>query len=350
MTFGPVKLSSNIAQKGDDLDIRFDPGAATSLRIQYTAVAFASADQLLFERKLEGLSGTWKRAGVTGKERSAYFTNLKPGHYHFHVRARYPNSGWFEAAVPLSFYIAPHFYETGWFYAVSVGFVSLGAFGFHRRRLSTERKLRSLEQKALLEQERTRIARDMHDTLGANLAKIKLMSETGLQIAEDPSAASEKFSRIAENARTAGRDMDEIIWVLQAREHTVRELVEFLGNYSNDFLEDFGVRFWEEAGSPLPDASLSIDVCHHLFLALKEGLTNIAKHSKARQAWLRIKAGNNMLFLELEDDGDGVLASGAVGSGHGLLNMKARMAALNAGFEWSSEPGKGTRLRISIAY
>ena len=152
------------------------PPGHDQLEIHYTALNFSAPDAVRFKYRLEGHETAWTEAGDT---RVAFYNKLPPGNYRFHVKACNEDGVWNETGSVLAVTVQPQFWQTGWFRAaVILGF--LGIVAAVVRYLSTQklqRQLQALKQREALEKERSRIARDLHDQLGANLTQVALLGE-----------------------------------------------------------------------------------------------------------------------------------------------------------------------------
>src|SRR5690606_3167779 len=149
--------------------------------------------------------------------------------------------------------------------------------------------IRRLEQEHALERERTRIARDMHDEVGADLTLIA----TTIRLAqiEGPSAVSRRMEEIAGTAKRAVDALDEIVWAVNPRYDSLAGTVEYLGKYAVRYLSSSG--FACDFGIPdrIPHHPLVADVRLHLLRVVKEALNNAVKHSRAAKVLFRISVG-----------------------------------------------------------
>ncbi len=151
--------------------MRFGPGGARSLRFRYTANALTAPERVRFERRLEGLEGGWQEGSA---DRTAYFARLNPGRYCFRVRAANHRGVWNEQGAAFAFVVAPYLWQTWPFRIFAIG-VAVGAtVAFLLWRLAWQRRVLLIERRLALDRERNRIARDMHDDLGAQLSALAL--------------------------------------------------------------------------------------------------------------------------------------------------------------------------------
>src|SRR5437016_6063676 len=138
------------------------PGRARVLEFQYTANSFVAPEKVRFKYRLEGHDADWRDAC---NRRVAYYTDLAPGKYNFHVKACNNHGYWNETGDAFAFYLAPHFYQTWAFYLLCAGAVIGMGLSSHFLRLNVVHKLQKLREAAGLAEQRARFAQDMHDDI-----------------------------------------------------------------------------------------------------------------------------------------------------------------------------------------
>ena len=233
-------------------------------------------------------------------------------------------------------------------------------------RTATRRRLRErmekLERQRALERERARIARDIHDDLGASLTRIILLSQSGHAESEDPRQAPTDLDQIYLIARELTRAMDEIVWAVSPQHDTLDSLVTYLGKFAQDFLSVEGIRCRLEVPIELPSMPLTAEVRHNLFLALKEALHNVLKHAAATEVRISLVLAKDGFSLLIDDNGKGFNPAQTpsapfspppnttlrISSGNGLANMKRRLEEIGGVFEIKSSPGEGTQVRFVV--
>jgi signal transduction histidine kinase len=205
-----------------------------------------------------------------------------------------------------------------------------------------------LEQKRALEQERTRIAQDLHDELGSDIATISMLAAR----AQFASAPEEKRSEYLDQVRGKARDMvaalDEIVWAMNPGHDTLGSLVDYLGRYAERFLGLANIAVRLEHGSE--PAALSVDsrLRHQVFLAFKEALANVVHHAAASEVRVSIETGSDELRVRVADNGRGLPAGHRPEDLNGLANMRDRVEKLHGHFEINGAPGPGTTVRFSV--
>jgi signal transduction histidine kinase len=240
-----------------------------------------------------------------------------------------------------------------------VGVLFIGGISFGVRRAATRkyrRKLALLQQQHAIERDRARIAKDIHDDVGAGLTQITLLTELARR---DPEQTGANLSRISDSARKLTKAMDEIVWAVDPQHDTFDGLLDYISAYAEDFLRVAGIRCRMDLPSPLPVARVDAELRYNLFLALKESLNNIVKHSKATEVWLRLRLEPKSFTLVIEDNGQGLpgvtgqrelnLGKERITSGSGLANLEKRLAAVGGHCKIHSAAGQGTRVEMSVA-
>ena len=325
-----------------------DPGV-NELDFEFTALSLAAPESVTFRFQLEGVDHGWVEAGTV---RVAHYPHIPPGDYRFRVIACNHDGIWNDVGATLAFKVAPHFWETAWFRAIAAlsaaallgGGVLMGA----RRRY--QRKLERLQQQQALERERTRIAQDLHDDLGAGLVEINFGSE----LAQDPALGTNEVREHTREIGTRAREMvtalDEIVWAVNPKHDSVSSLATYFCQFAQHFLRATPVRCHLEIASDLPAAPLNAEQRHSLFLAFKEALSNLAQHAGATDLHLAITAVDGMLVVVLRDNGRGFELAAPRERSHpdGLGNMQRRLQQLGGRCELASRPGQGTTVSFKV--
>ncbi len=332
--------------------LRFSPNHR-KLDFDFTALSFTSPEDVQFEYRLDGFDEDWVEAGT---QRNASYPRLPPGQYRFDVRACDSDGVWSPNAASISFIVTPFYWQTWWFRSAVVLAFTLSIIAIVRyvsfRRL--RRQLIILEQQAALQRERTRIAKDIHDDLGANLTQIAFLGELAQQDRGEPDKATERVEKISATARQAIKSLDEIVWAVNPRNDTLAHLMDYAGQFALDYLRLAGIRCRLDFPEQCPPRELSTDLRHNLFLVIKEALHNIVKHARASEVRLRINFSGEILDVEIEDNGCGFERAAAKNNSvddtlaDGLRNMRQRMADIGGTFEFESHVGTGTKIHLHL--
>jgi len=326
------------------------------LTFHYAGLSFASPEKVLFRHRLEGLESDW---GKAEPQRSAEYSYLAPGNYLFRVTACNNDGVWNEEDASLALVVLPHFWQTWWFRILSVlltsAFVAAGVLFIARRRM--RQKMERMEREQVVERERARIARDIHDDLGASLTRIVLLCQSSHGESE-PADQKADMDHIYETARNLTRDMDEIVWAVSPKHDTLDSLADYLGKFANDFLRSVGIRCRLELPMQLPALPVTAEVRHNVFLAFKEALNNVVKHAGATEVRIFLHSTPEGFVIHIEDNGEGFTVAhqsvsprmdpNRLSGGNGLPNLRARLDRIHGRCEISSLPGSGTKVTFTI--
>jgi signal transduction histidine kinase len=250
--------------------------------------------------------------------------------------------------------LRPHYWQTLWFRSGLALAIIGGASGMalYATRRRMQRKLALLEQQQAVEHERGRIAKDMHDQIGAGLTQIGLLGEFARRDAAKPGNAGAgvkaHVDKICDTARELARTLDEIVWMVNPRNDSLNKLGTYLAAYAEEYFQASDIRCRLDIPPSLPAYPLPTDVRHNVFLTVQEALNNVAKHSRASEARVALVLADSMLEIDVEDNGVGFAVATASTSRHGLSNMRERIREIGGDIQISSEPGKGTRICVRI--
>ena len=198
--------------------------------------------------------------------------------------------------------------------------------------------------------ERARIARDIHDQVGASLTQVALLGELVETDKDSPADVQSHAQQISQTARETTRALDEIVWTVNPQNDTLEGLVNYICKYAQDYLAVAGLRYRFELPAELPAREIAPDVRHNVFLASKEAVTNIVRHAKATSAWLRLELEQNSFTIEIEDNGRGVagLDLNAPQVRNGLKNMRKRMEDVGGTFSIGPGSAGGALVRLKV--
>ena len=332
----------------DGARLRLLPGAR-QVEFVFTGLSFKRPENIGFKYRLHGLDKDWIEADT---RRSAAYPRIPPGDYRFQVIACNSDGVWNETGAALALTILPHFWQTWWFLGMSLAGLVAGVAGvtwlvvWRRNR----RRIERLEHLHALERDRARIARDIHDELGANLTRIAWLSELTDTDKTLPDKVEVHARKIGGYARQMVRSLDEIVWAVNPRNDTLQSLAQYLTHLAHEYFGPTPVNYRLDIPSDLPAVALSSEIRHDLCLATKEALHNTLKHAAASAACIHLSVADRLLTLVFEDNGRGfdpaALPPGR--SGHGLANLRQRLENLGGRFQCASAPGHGTRLTFTL--
>ncbi|HEY3761730.1 MAG TPA: two-component regulator propeller domain-containing protein [Verrucomicrobiae bacterium] len=329
------------------------PPGHEEYEFNFTALNFEAPGECRFRYRIDGLDKNWEEADTL---RVANYSHLPPNHYHFQVIACNSDGVWNRTGASVDFTIQPYFYQTRWF-LVLASLLVLGSVAIVARTIATRKyrqALARLAQQHAIERDRSRIAKDIHDDIGAGLTQITLLSELGRR---DPEHSGAQLERISDAARDMTRAMDEIVWAIDPQRDTLASLMDYISAYAEDYLRTAGVRCRMDFPAVLPARPIDAELRYNLFLALKETLNNIVKHARATEVRLQLMVNDHSFTLAVQDNGRGFQANGkSTGSaerhhsGLGLSNLKKRMESIGGRCVMQSSPETGTLIEMSVAF
>ena len=338
---------SPAAARGPGLRI---PSGRHRVEFHFTGLNFDEPELVRFRFRLDGLDEQWIDAGP---KRTAPYTYLPPGTYRFHVAACTAGGDWSDAQSSAEFVVAPPFWQTGWFIALtvlaSIGLVVLIVRFVEKQKL--QQRLKQIEQERTIERERNRIAQDLHDDLGSSLARISLLSGLAREDKENPKQVLTHVTKIAQSADETVRALEEIVWAVRPGSDSLQSLVEYIAHFSNELFERNGTRCRLDLPHDLPTIPLPPEMRHNIFLVVKEALTNVLKHAGAKEVHMQAKASDRTMEFVIQDNGRGFDPSRAAQDGkrNGLVNMRRRAEAMGGTLTvQTARAGTTVRLVVTV--
>jgi signal transduction histidine kinase len=258
-------------------------------------------------------------------------------------------------AIATSFndFVVVRFWQTLWFKGIMVlGLlvrVSATVRLVERRKFG--RQLQLAEQERALERERARIARDLHDELGSSLTQLSMLSDLLKQHINDPAQTLARAAKISQTSTETVRALEEIVWALRPGSDTTQSLTEYVAHFASELFAADHIHCRLDLPEELLEQPLPPEMRHNLFLIAKEAMTNAFKHARASEVLVQIQATSSELQLVVADDGVGCQwpAPGA-STRNGLNNMRRRAEAVEGKLQIESNPGKGTRVSITVKF
>jgi signal transduction histidine kinase len=344
------QVSVDDAQQASIDNLKVEPGHS-HYEFDYAGLSFVAPQKGEYRYQLEGFDPAWVDAGT---RRTAFYTNLPHGRYRFRVIARNNDGVWSEAAAMVELTIEPHYYQTLWFrLLLLLAMAALAYAAWRRRLLHVEREFQAVLG------ERTRIAREIHDTLAQGFVAVSVHLELVAQLMRSSvDAAREQLERAQALVRSSLDDARTSIWELRGQG------AEREGGHA-----DLAVRILKTAEEVTARASehdrrarvqmhvmgtnhpLDEDVERELTRITREAVTNAVRHGAAENIALRLEFEGSMFGMEIRDDGRGFAGTPPDGSsGHfGLTGMRERAEAIGATLTVESSPGQGTAVRLAMA-
>ncbi len=266
------------------------------------------------------------------------------------IMAPLGSSKWWERPVAVNMMpslqpIQVFFWQTGWF---QITLLSLcGLVILISLRLMAQLALHQKER-WLLQQERARIAREIHDDIGARMTQLVLHGEVAQSGLHAGSETQTHLVQICEEARGLLSTMDEILWAVNPKRDTLRDFSAYVCNYAQGFLKSTQIQCLFELDPEMSAADFNLPLRRSLLMAIKETLNNAVKHSAATELRLQIQWQGPWLVVVVQDNGRGFDPAVLKSERNGMTNMAERMKELGGSCRITSQPGKGCRIEFSI--
>jgi signal transduction histidine kinase/ligand-binding sensor domain-containing protein len=324
------------------------PARIRELEIDYTALSLLVPQKVLFRYKLDGLDHEWHDVG---NRRQAFYTNLGPGNYSFHVIACNNDGVWNEEGAGLDFRIPPAWYQTYWFRAFCVGVFGLLLWSLYQLRVQQLQRQFNIGLEARVS-ERTRIARELHDTLLQSFHGLLLRFQAASNLLPNrPDDAKKRLDAAIDQGSQAiaeGRDAVQGLRPATMETNDLAVALRILGE------ELTGVTNLE-----LPAIDVSVEgetrrlyplVRDEVYRISAEALRNAFRHAKAKRIETEIRYSSHEFRIRIRDDGKGMdIEAAAGGAGHfGLPGMRERAKVLGANLEIWSDHDSGTEVQLTM--
>ena len=318
------------------------PAGHNHFQFDYAGLSFTAPQKVRYRYMLQGFDHQWTEAGA---RRSAYYTNIPPGHYTFRVQAANNDGVWNTTGAALAFSLQPHFYQTIWFYLVLLALAAALVLIILRLRL-----LRAQREFNAVLAERNRIAREIHDTLAQGYVGISVQLEVLSELLRNHKneAAIKHLDTTRQHVREGLAEARQSIWALRSQDNAENTLPIQLR------------RATEHANSHGVEAAFSLYGAYRPmppgmereFLRVgQEAIHNVKKHAGARHLSVQLEYGPAEVALIVRDDGRGFDTADGLNSppGHfGFTGMRERAGAIGGTLEVTSEIGSGTTVRLHV--
>jgi signal transduction histidine kinase len=328
------------------------PALTRDLRIDYTALSLVAPEKVQFRYKLEGWDRDWQDVGT---RRQAFYANLPPRTYRFRVMAANNSGVWNETGASLAISVDPAYYQTKWFPVLCVGVVVGLVWAAHRLRVGILEKhqgeISALNERLMKaqEQERIRIAGELHDGVMQEMLAATMMLGTAKRRSAGDSDAKATIDKVQEKLIKVGTDIRQLSHDLHPPVLQEQGLPDAVRAYCEQFSASSSIPVSCDADDGVRDLSRGAALA--LFRIVQEALGNAAKHAHAKRITVRLTRSGDEVSLTVSDDGAG-FNPGQLGTsgGLGLIMMRERATQLNGRFEFESAPGRGTTIRVVIPF
>jgi signal transduction histidine kinase len=320
------------------------PAGQKNIQFNFAGLSYIQPELIRYRYRLEGQDAAWIDAGT---RREASYTNLPPGGYKFHVTACNPGAICNGNEASIEFTVTPRFYQRVWFWPVVVvllGALAWGAYQLHIRQLHARYDL--------ILSERSRIARELHDTLIQGFSGIT-MALQGLTARIHSPAERETLEDIIHDAATCLRETRQSVAGLRAVHDSVGGPQEGLASSIRDAVRELTETKPIRVKLNLEPvaAKLVPEVEYNLLRIVREAVNNSVKHSGAGEIEVKLSSATEALNISIHDDGSGFNRDDAAapGPGHyGIIGMKERATQIGATLEVATRPGEGTTISLTL--
>ncbi len=320
------------------------PYKKNNLFFSVASPSYVDEKQIRFQYLLEGSSD--KSWSDPSPQAFINFVNIAPGKYRLRVKAVFLNGQYADSETSYSFVIHPPWWQTVWFRAgiifLTMVIIGLIVRAYYQQKLRKQQI--ALEKQKALEKERTRIAADMHDDLGAGLSTIRFLSEKVKRNISSQVAIGD-IERMQSASNELIDKMNEIIWSMSEKNDTLEDLVFYIRSYSMEYCEDNNLECHIEVPENIPSVFVSGEIRRNIFLTVKESMHNIVKHAHAKHVEIIINISVS-LDITITDDGKGFTVSSESRTGNGLRNMFQRIESV--GGKLNIRNDHGTFIRINV--
>lgn len=331
-------------------DLRLSPSTA-KVQIEYTALSLSVPERVHFRYKLEGFDKDWQYVNT---RRQAYYSNLRPGAYQFRVIASNNDDVWNESGASLRFSIEPAYYQTAWFRLCCAAFLLLliwCAYVFRVRTLESQ-FVATLDARI---EERTRIARDLHDTLLQSFNALLLVLQTVSNVLpQRPDEAKRRIDSAIDQASDAIAEGRDTLNELRSHADASRDLDEAIGDFARELIGGSDLSPAPEMHVRVEGTSLELNpvVRDEVYRIVSEALRNAIRHANANRIHVEIRYNADRLQVRVSDDGEGIdpaVLKRDHKVGHwGLRGMRERARLVGGTLEVWSQLNSGTEIDLSI--
>jgi signal transduction histidine kinase/ligand-binding sensor domain-containing protein len=308
----------------------------------FSSISFFHTNECSFEYMLEGYDDNWVKSGAAHYTR---YSKIPPGTYTFHLRVLDNQGKVSPYNKSLQIEIAKSFWQTNLFRAALAAFLVFCGWLFLKwySNENIKKQQREFEKLKAVEKERTRIATDMHDDLGAGLSRIKFLSETIGIKKQQHLPFEEDIIKIREYSHEMIDKMGEIVWALNEKNDSLSDLLSYIRVYAVGYLSQNGIGCKMEMPDNIQTTFVSGEFRRNIYLTIKEALHNVVKHAQASSVTITIRIDHKLEII-LADNGIGFDKNNIRPFSNGLTNMESRIKEINGNFVVYN--GNGTVVKI----
>lgn len=350
MRVGGESFSVTIAARSESIgNCVALPPDPRGVEIEIAARGFSRPSNARVAYRLDGFDTDWIEGSV---DRPIRYERLPAGTYALRLRSTNDQNIWENGDQSFVITVQPLLWERPWFRATALtgaaGLAAAVAVG--GATLRSRARLARLEQQAALEQQRLRIARDMHDEAGTAATQLALLADMARAMPDDRDR-DERLDGMSRIARQLVTSLDEMVWAVNPGNDTLAHLVSYLGQTASETLGRFGIAC-RVRSDEIPDLPAEAELRRGMLMIAKEAVSNIVEHAEATAVAIDVRACDGRLTITIEDDGTGLTATPESppprSGGNGLGNMQARAADLGGCCRIEPAEPSGTRIVVDV--
>jgi signal transduction histidine kinase/ligand-binding sensor domain-containing protein len=328
------------------------PASRRRLTFRYVGVNVSHPETVRYRYRLDNIDLAWSEPTAS---REVDYTNIPPGQYRFEVMARDADGRWSGQETAMDFSVAPAYYQTTWFRVLCGALFLTMIWAIYQLRVRIlerrQNEVRALNEQLMKaqEEERMRISGELHDGILQQIAAFTIrLGIVRHQVSPD-SEAKANIRELQQALIQVGTEVRQLSHKLHPALLHDAGLPAALSSYCEEFGKLRGIPISCEADESVAELSPGAALC--IYRIAQEALGNVAKHSAARHVEVQLTRSDNCVCLSVSDDGVGFSPNRSEKSGGlGLINMRERVRQLNGTFEFDSEPGRGTTVRVAIPF
>jgi signal transduction histidine kinase len=284
-----------------------------------------------------------------GGDQELVFPRLDPGSYNLRIGVRATDGTVLRGETSLPLVVLPPWWRrlSTWLAAAGVALVLAATVARLLQAKRRQRQRTVAERHQAVDRERTRIARDIHDDLGACLAQIAMLGDRA-QTAPAGTSLADSIATISQRARESMQRLRDIVWAVDPTYDSLDHLAVQIAVRMEEHLRLAGVGFRAELPEDLPTFAVDRTMRHQLLLAVRETVHNAVRHGAPTRVTLRLHCRDGHLTIAVTDDGRGCDAAAALVSGRGLTNLQARLGGLGGSYRFTSSAGCGATAIMSL--
>lgn len=336
-----MRVNARVIAEGTNFDHK-----ENNISFLMAAPSFIDEKQVTYSYLLGG-SGNKQWSDTSSTNATINLTNLSAGKYTLNVKAFFPSNMYPPAELSYPFEITPPWWGTWWFKMITglfiVAVLIIGFRFYYNRRL--EKQMAILEKQQAIEKERTRIATDMHDDLGAGLSRIKFLSQSIMNKKANDEVTTAELEKITSFSDEMSEKMGEIIWALNEKNDTLADLIAYTRSYTMEYLANHKIECEADTPLHLPANFITGEMRRNIFLSVKECLHNIVKHAEATKVKFTIQLNGSMQIV-IHDNGKGIDWDNQRAFSNGIENIRRRMEEMNGEVKFLNENGTIVSLTI----